>query len=562
MASLPRFSYSVFLFLFVVLTAVPGFAAELTALRSWRAPDNTRLVLDLSAPVRYQVSPDSTPARLIVDIEDVQATGPLALPAVQPPLKSLRLEVNGKGQRLIIETAAELLPKIFQLPPNEKYSHRLVLDLYDKPTAVKPGTEMAGKSATAKAAEEKIAIATALPSTPAVPAAKEGSVKEGETPLEPAGKTDMPAAIAEQQPTSAPGKEVGPLKPLPAPENTPTPFDPKRYRNIIVAIDAGHGGEDPGAIGKQGTHEKSITLAIARALFEQLEKEPGITPVLTRDGDYFIPLQERRRLARYQHKADIFISIHADAAENRAARGASVFALSLKGAGSATSRFARMLAERENRADLIGGVAVENEDDTLRSVLADMVVAGSLEHSLYMGRNILRGLGQVGTLHSQRVEQAGFAVLKEPGMVSLLVETGFISNPDEEKRLTSKTYQRQLADAVADGVRQYCKLYPAPGTYFAWLSEKDRAPRVAETAAGTDAKATEKKHGPPAPVLVSTRATKPTVAPKPVRHKVRGGDNLTRLAARYGVTLQQLREVNRLRDDNVTIGQVLIIPAQ
>lgn len=545
----------------MVLTAVPGFAAELTALRSWRAPDNTRLVLDLSAPVRYQVSPDSTPARLIVDIEDVQATGPLALPAVQPPLKSLRLEANGKGQRLIIETAAELLPKIFQLPPNEKYSHRLVLDLYDKPAAVKPGTELPGKSTPVKTTEEKADIVTSLPSTPAVPAAKEDSVKEGSAPPQPASKTDMPAATAAPT-TPAPAHEAGPLKPSPAPENTPIPFDPKRYRNIIVAIDAGHGGEDPGAIGKQGTHEKNITLAIARALFEQLEKEPGITPVLTRDGDYFIPLQERRRLARYQHKADIFISIHADAAENRAARGASVFALSLKGAGSATSRFARMLAERENRADLIGGVAVENEDDTLRSVLADMVVAGSLEHSLYMGRNILRGLGQVGTLHSQRVEQAGFAVLKEPGMVSLLVETGFISNPDEEKRLTSKTYQRQLADAVADGVRQYCKLYPAPGTYFAWLSEKDRAPRVADTATSIDAKVTEKKSGPPAPVLVSTRATKPAVVPKPVRHKVRSGDNLTRLAARYGVTLQQLREANRLRDDNVKIGQVLIIPAQ
>lgn len=578
MAYLPRtIFHRAFLVLMLLLLAGRALGVEITALRSWRAPDNTRLVLDMSGAVRWQISADSTPARLVLEIEDAQTVGPLALPGVQPPLKSLRLDKSGKGLRLVIETAQEVLPKVFQLAPNEKYSHRLVLDLYDKAPAARP-------AAVAVPAEKPVTPVAGAPAT------------TGDAPVTPA-EAAPPLPVAKP---AAPEKAATPplaqepvvLKPA-VPEATEK-FDSRRYRNIIVALDAGHGGEDPGAIGKDGSQEKHVTLAIARELAELLEKEPGITAVLTRTGDYFLPLQERRRVARYQHKADIFISIHADAAENRAARGASVFALSLKGAGSATSRFARMLAERENRADLIGGVSIEREDDILRNVLADMVVAGSLEHSLHMGRNILRGLDGIGRLHSPRVEQAGFAVLKEPGMVSLLVETGFISNPDEEKKLTSRAYQRELATAIANGVRHYCLNYPAPGTYFAWLSEKERAPRVAAgtrsgakaadtngaaskaaatpddlaklvatTEAGSGStRPTTADAGPPAPVLVSPRKTERVPAPpKPRRHKVVSGDNLTRLAERYGVSLQQLREVNRLRNDNVMIGQVLVIPA-
>lgn len=552
----------------------PALAADITALRSWRAPDNTRLVLDLSAPVQYRLSPDSTPARLIVEIEGAATAGPLALPAVQAPLKALRLERNGSGQRLVIETTLELVPKIFQLPPNEKYSHRLVLDLYDKPTgAVAAG--MAAAKPGARPTPAKPLPATVMDKPGPAPVLVAPATIDSAAALElmqdrpaPAAPVPPPAAVVENRPAEKPA-----ATPLPAPAAetaAPEPYDRSRYRDIVVAIDPGHGGEDPGAIGQSGTYEKHVTLAIARELREQLEAEPGVTAVLTRDGDYFLPLQERRRKARYEHKADIFISIHADAAENRAARGASVFALSLKGAGTATSRFARMLAERENRADLIGGVALESGDDILRNVLADMVVAGSLEHSLHMGRNIVSGLQQIGDLHSPRVEQAGFAVLKEPGMVSLLVETGFISNPSEEKKLTSGRYQREIAEAVARGVRRYCLQYPLPGSWFAWRAERHRKP--VERASGASESGMQvagaatngtaaQEAGRSAPVaVVRTRAPARDAAPKFVKHKVARGENLTELAAQYRVSMRELRSFNKLRDDNVRIGQVLRIP--
>lgn len=239
----------------------------------------------------------------------------------------------------------------------------------------------------------------------------------------------------------------------------------KNGRDIIVSIDAGHGGQDPGAIGRRGTYEKHVTLAIARSLADYLGKQKGITTRLTRDKDFFIPLQQRRKIARYEHKADIFISVHADSAANRAANGASVFALSLQGAKGATSRFAQQLAEQENKSDLIGGVVAENDD--LTDMLAGMMVEGTLKHSLEMGKLILQSLPNVvSRLHSKRVEQAGFAVLKEPGMVSLLVETGFISNADEEDRLISASYQRDVAQAIGVAVVRFCQQFPVPGTWF------------------------------------------------------------------------------------------------
>lgn len=629
-----------------VVFSVQAFAAasvSITALRSWRAPDNTRIVLDLSGPVKYRLNEDSTPARLIVDIEDVQLQGPLAMPALSGPLKSLRFEKNGPGQRLVIETALELMPKIFQLPPNEKYGQRLVLDLYEKNTSAPAGVTPSLTPAPAITAEKSPAQKSA-PSTPAL-----SKLDDAAAALRALGgvPAPTPATAPATTPVAAPVAMpvTKPMAKMPATEKILTDkkalekpaeievgksgepvqekFDNKRYRNIVVAIDAGHGGEDPGAIGLKGSHEKNITLAIARELEAQLQSEPGITAVLTRSGDYFIPLQDRRRIARYQHKADIFVSIHADAAENRSAHGASVFALSLKGAGTATSRFASMLAERENRSDLIGGAAIE-KDDVLRNVLADMVVAGSLDHSLHMARNIIGNLDAVGSLHSRNVEQAGFAVLKEPGMVSVLVETGFVSNPDEEERLNSKSYQHEVARAVFKGVRRYCVQYPAPGTYFAWLSERGRdkpvllaanskkssgnvkadAVKVESEKTVTEKTVSEKnvlekavpekavpeKEGvvktatvkalpasqdvvksrkeKEADVVVMTRAAAARpLAAKPSTsnfssHRVSRGENLSELAAQYQVSMNVLRELNRLQDDNVKIGQVLKIPAR
>lgn len=545
-------------------------AADITALRSWRAPDNTRLVLDLNGQVTYRVGADTTPARIVIEIDDSRTVENLVIPAVASPLKSLRLERQGKQQLLIIETTQELSSKLFQLPPNEKYGHRLVIDLFDKPMQVigvgsKEGSNSTGTNTVAENGSalvnkngvsvnasgktlEKVLEKTAEPAPPSMAmASAEPALQQMEKSVEPAKVEKQKEGIDKEVAKNTSKNEAktvatGAVTIIPEPEK----YDAKKYRNIIVAIDAGHGGEDPGAVGLNGSHEKNVTLAIARELQRQMNQTSGLTAVLTRTGDYFIPLPERRRLARYQHKADIFVSIHADAAENRSAKGASVFALSLKGAGTATSRFAQMLAERENRSDLIGGVAVE-KDNVLRNVLADMVVAGSLEHSLHMGRMILNGMGAIGSLHSKHVEQAGFAVLKEPGMVSLLVETGFISNPDEEKKLIDETYQQQIAKAVLDGIRQYAQKYPAPETYFAWKASQNRSDTGVQMTYA-DARRNEK----PASVAV--------VVPVERKHRVRPGESLTRLAAQYQVTLDALRKANKLKDDNVRIGQILTIP--
>ena len=505
--------------------ALPVLAIDITAVRSWRAPDNTRLVLDLSDPVAYQLSPDSTPARLIIELPDARTAGPIALPAAIAPLKSVRLEKSGEGQRLVIDTLQEVTPRVFQLPPNEKYSQRLVVDLLLKVPAppVSTASTVTEAAPVAKVPDQVTSIPVMRPVEPVLP-----TVKPVEKPV------------------------------VSVPEPAPEKPDQRRYRNIVVAIDAGHGGEDPGAIGAKGTHEKNVTLAIARELEAMLKAEPGLTAVLTRTGDYFIPLQERRRIARYQHKADIFISIHADAAENRAAKGASVFALSLKGAGTATSRFARMLAERENRSDLIGGASIESGDDTLRNVLADMVVAGSLDHSLHMGRNIIDRLGGLTSLHSKRVEQAGFAVLKEPGMMSLLVETGFISNPQEEENLISKEHQRELAKAIFEGVLRYNQRYPAPDSYFAWQAEQRGKKTVIASAPRVEKKAEPARDSTRAEALMSGQTSAPES--KTIRYRIAPGDNLTRIADRHQVSLADLRSLNNLQDDTVKIGQTLKIP--
>ena len=292
-----------------------------------------------------------------------------------------------------------------------------------------------------------------------------------------------------------------------------------RGRNIVVALDAGHGGKDPGAVGRRGTREKDVVLQIVRRLKARIDREPGMEAYLTRDGDYFVPLRERIARARRQ-RADLFVSVHADAFKNRRARGSSVYVLSPRGA---TDEAARWLAARENAADLVGGVSLDDKDAMLASVLLDLSQTAAIDASVSVADQVLNRLGKVGRLHRSSVGRAGFLVLKSPDIPSILVETAFISNPDEEAQLKNARHQEALAGAIVDGIRAYFYDNPPPGTLLA-------------------------VEGPP----VRTRS---------VEHIIVRGETLSGIASRYNVSLSKLRRHNRLKNDRIRIGQVLQIPA-
>ncbi len=290
-------------------------------------------------------------------------------------------------------------------------------------------------------------------------------------------------------------------------------LDSTGERDVVVAVDAGHGGEDPGAEGMQGTQEKDVTLAIARRLAALIDSETGMRAVLVRNGDYYVGLRQRMAIAR-RNKADLFVSIHADAYRDPRVTGASVYTLSRRGA---SSEAARWLAERENSADLIGGVSLDDKDDVLASVLLDLSQTAAMEASSEVAQRVLRQLRQVGEVHYGRVQQAGFVVLKSPDIPSLLVETAFISNAGEERKLNDPTRQGKLAAAILAGVRDYFRASPPPGTRLASLAD---------------------------------------------RHQVivRGGDTLSGIAHQYQVSPGTLRDVNGLTSDQIQVGQVLLIP--
>ncbi len=289
-------------------------------------------------------------------------------------------------------------------------------------------------------------------------------------------------------------------------------------RDVVIAIDPGHGGEDPGAAGRKGTREKDVVLRVARRLAAQIDREPGLRAVLIREGDYYISLRDRMQKAR-DHRADLFLSIHADAFRDKRARGASIYVLSQRGA---SDEAARWLAERENAADLIGGVSLDDKDDVLASVLLDLSQSAAISASMTVGEQLLRELDDIGKVHTRRVQQARFVVLKSPDIPSVLVETAFISNPQEERSLLNAAHQKRLAGAMMAGIRNYFRDNPPPGTRLAMASA----------------------HG-------------ATVARK---HVIARGDTLSGIAHRYDVTLGQLRRANGLKSDRLRIGQVLQIP--
>jgi len=422
--------------LLLLATGVVAAPVQVQNLRMWQAPDETRLVFDVSRPVQHNVFTLSSPARVVIDLS--HASLPKALSQPKPDddvLAEIRSAVRPNGDlRVVLDLKRPVRPKSFLLRPNRQYGHRLVLDLLKENAS----------------------------------AVRQEPVRHG------------------------------------------TAYAAPRLRDVVIAVDPGHGGEDPGATGARGAKEKHVVLAIARELERLIKREPGMRPVLVRKGDYYLRLRKRIEIAR-AHKADLFVSIHADAFRDPKVRGASVYALSQNGA---SSEAARWLAERENSADLIGGVSLDDKDDLLASVLLDLSQTATIEASVEAGDQVLRGLKKVGRVHKRHIQQAGFVVLKSPDIPSILVETAFISNPTDEKRLRSARHQRKMARAILEGIRSYFQSYAPPGT------------------------------------LLAAR-----------EHVITRGDTLSEIASHYGVSMNTLRITNDLSDsDRLKVGQTLRIP--
>jgi len=394
----------------LTLLWLPPAQAEvaISSVRLWPAQDYTRLTLESKQLLAYNMFTLAAPARLVVDLENVELNATLnelgsKVSSDDPYIRSLRIGRFKPGVvRLVFDLKAEVKPQLFSLKPVGEYGHRLVLDIY-------PATPIDPLMALAEQMEQKLGASAPL-----------------------AGSAEVAAT--------------------PAPATPATPEAPElRNRLLLVAVDAGHGGEDPGARGRRGTREKNVTLAIARRLKAQIDATPGMRAILIRDGDYFIPLVGRVAKARKAH-ADLFVSIHADAFVKPHARGSSVFALSESGATSASARW---LAKKENEADLIGGVNLAVQDPYLARTLLDLTQTATINDSMKLARHVLDELRDVNTLHRGHVEQAGFAVLKSPDIPSILVETAFISNPQEEKRLREERYQDKMAGAILEGIKRY-----------------------------------------------------------------------------------------------------------
>jgi len=411
------------------LAGAAGKLPSVLAVRLWPAPDYSRVTIEHDAPIKYTHFTVENPDRLVVDIEGVEFNSVLdslarKVATDDPNIKLLRAGRFKPGVvRLVMELKGKVNPQVFSLPPAGEYGHRLVLDVYP----VNPPDPMM--------------------------ALVEGR-RDAVEPL----KTEPDFQIAENKPDESAGRKME--KPVEAPEVQTSRKSGKAIvdRLVTITLDPGHGGEDPGAIGKGGSYEKNVTLEVARRLKRRIDAEPNMRAVMTRDSDFFVPLQMRVQKAR-RVQSDLFLSIHADAWIKPDARGSSVFVLSERGASSTQ---ARMLAQRENEADLVGGVNLGAKDLFLARTLLDLSQTATINDSLKLGKYLLGELGMINTLHKTNVEQAGFAVLKAPDIPSALIETAFISNPEEERRLNDDAYQEKLAEAIVRGIRQYFIKHP-PG---------------------------------------------------------------------------------------------------
>ncbi len=414
--------------------------AGIVAVRVWPAQAYTRVTIESDQVLAARHFLTEGPYRLVVDIDGLELSAQLKdlVGKVRPDDPYIAGVRVGQYQphlvRLVIDLKQPVAPQQFTLAPVAAYQHRLVFDLHP----VQEIDPLLALLRDKEAAEQQAAreVRDALGEL----------IARVDRPL-PADSASSALVLTAPAPASAVLSTPAPAVPAP-----PTAAERQRVdRLIIVAIDPGHGGEDPGAIGPTGLREKDVVLAIARQLRDALNAQRGLRVMLTRDADYFVPLYERVRKAR-RVQADLFVSIHADAFFKPEARGASVFALSQKGASSAAARW---MAERENAADGVGGVNLQVADAQVMRTLLDMSTAAQIKDSLKLGREVLGRIGQVGTLHKRDVEQAGFAVLKAPDIPSILVETAFISNPEEEDKLRDRQYQRQLVQALATGIKRY-----------------------------------------------------------------------------------------------------------
>lgn len=423
----------------VWLAPMQLWATDIESVRLWRAPDKTRLVLDLSSRVEHNLFALQNPNRLVVDISDARIKTEFTdLDFTNTPIAGIRVAVRNKTDvRVVFDLNNTVSPKSFPLPANEQYSNRLVIDLFDK------------KNVVSRTLDEVVE---------------------------------------------------------------------KKDRKIVIAIDAGHGGEDPGALGPRRVREKVVVLQIAKKVKALLDGNPNFQGELVRSGDYYLAHRRRTQIAR-DKQSDLFISIHADAFTDPSAHGASVYALSTKGA---TSEAARYLADKENRADLIGGatsLSLDGRDELLAGVLLDLSMTATLSTSLEAGAYVLKNMGGVARLHKKKVEQAGFLVLKSPDIPSLLIETGFISNPSEARKLSSSSYQNKMARAIFQGIEQYFSDNPPDGTLLAKYG--NRVDRIY------------------------------VVAP---------GDTLSEIAVRFNVSMRKLKRHNNMSSSKIRVGKKLKIP--
>ena len=404
--------------------------------RTWPAPDHTRIVFDIDGAVEHSLFVLKNPDRVVVDLRNTRLATEIAKPdrgdKLLRRIRSARR--GGRDLRVVLDVKGGVRPRSFHLKPNKQYGHRLVIDLYG----------------------EQVAAAGKAPPTRA---------------------------------RTAPGGE--------------------QPRDVVVVIDPGHGGEDPGATGPGRTREKTVVMSISRKLAEIVDRQPGMRARLTRTGDYYIGLRKRMDIAR-RYGADLFVSIHADAFRDRRVHGSSVYILSRRGA---SSEAARWLAEQENSADLVGGVSLDDKDELLASVLLDLSQTATLSASSEFGTKVLGELRHVGQTHKRHVERAGFVVLKSPDIPSILVETGFISNRQDERRLRDPGHQRALAQAIFNGIQHYFERNAPPGT------------------------------------LLAAR-----------KYVIARGDTLSAIALRYGISVSRLRSANQLTGTRIKVGQVLTIP--